>query len=180
MTALVVIVVAVSALVLFAATRPDSYRVVRTATMQATPSGVFGLLNDFHRWDTWSPWEHLDPNMKRIHSGAAQGLGAVYAWDGNKKAGMGRMEITGSEPHSSITIKLDFLKPFESHNTTMFTLAAEETATRVTWTMEGPSSFMTKLMGIFVSMDKMIGKDFDAGLANLTRVAEQSAGRGRA
>jgi hypothetical protein len=180
MTAIVVIVGIIVALLLFAATRPNSYRVERAATIPAPAGQVFGLLNDFHRWDAWSPWEHLDPAMKRTHSGAASGVGAVYEWDGNKKAGMGRMEITGSAPHSRITIKLDFLKPFESHNTTVFVLAAEGSATRVTWTMEGPSNFMTKLMGIFVSMDKMIGKDFEAGLANLTRVAAQSAGQGRA
>ncbi len=178
MTAIVVIVVLIVALLLFAATRPNAYRVERATTIQAPASQVFGLLNDFHRWGAWSPWEHLDPAMKRTHSGAASGVGAVYEWDGNKKAGMGRMEITESAPHSRITIRLDFLKPFESHNTTTFTLAAEGKATRTTWVMDGPSSFMTKLMGIFVSMDQMIGKDFEAGLANLQRVLQQPGATG--
>lgn len=173
MTAVLVIAVVILAVVVFAATRPNTYRVERSATIRAPADRIFPLLDDFHRWAAWSPWEHLDPAMKRTHSGAASGVGAVYQWDGNKKAGMGRMEITESAPHSRITIKLDFLKPFESHNTTTFTLAAEGQATRMNWVMDGPSSFMTKLMGLFVSMDTMIGKDFEAGLANLKRVAEQ-------
>lgn len=173
MTAVIVIAVMILAVVVFAATRPSTYRVERSASIRAPADRIFPLLDDFHRWAAWSPWEHLDPAMKRTHSGAASGVGAVYEWDGNKKAGMGRMEITESAPHFRITIKLDFLKPFESHNTTTFTLAAEGQATRMSWVMDGPSSFMTKLMGIFVSMDKMIGKDFEAGLANLKRVTEQ-------
>ncbi len=181
MTANIVITVLILALVVFAATRPSTYRVERSATIPAPAGLVLPLLNDFHRWAAWSPWEGLDPTMKRTHSGAASGVGAVYAWDGSKKAGMGRLEITESAPPATITIQLDFLRPFESHNTTRFHLAAERPATRLTWTMEGPSSFMTKPMGIFVSMDTMIGKDFETGLAKLQRVGEQpgAAGLGR-
>lgn len=168
----IVVVVAVAALLLFAATRPDSFRVERKATIQAPPEKVYGLINDFHRWPQWSPWERLDPAMKRTLGGPDSGLGATYAWEGNKDVGAGRMEIKESVPASKIHIQLDFLQPIESHNQTDFILSSQGSGTEVTWAMYGPADYMTKLMGVFASMDSMVGKDFEKGLANLKAVAE--------
>jgi uncharacterized protein YndB with AHSA1/START domain len=168
-----VIVILVAAVLLYATTRPDSFSVQRSATIKASPDKVFALINDFHAWPTWSPWEKLDPAMKRTHSGAAAGKGAVYAWLGNSDVGEGRMEITESVPSSRVGIKLDFVTPLESSNTTLFTLAPQGDSTQVTWLMQGPAPYVTKLMTVFVSMDSMIGRDFEAGLANMKAVAEK-------
>jgi len=152
---------------------PDSYTVVRTTTITAPAEFIYGLIGDFHGWTTWSPWEDLDPNMQRTYSGPDSGPGATYVWSGNRKAGEGRMEITEAVPNSSVKIALDFLKPFKSSSTTSFDLAPDDGGTRVTWTMTGPMTLMTRIMGIFKSMDKMIGPDFEKGLARLKTVAEQ-------
>jgi uncharacterized protein YndB with AHSA1/START domain len=162
-----------AALLLFAATRPDSFRVQRTTSIKAPPEKIFAYINDLHRWAAWSPYEHKDPAMQRTLSGAASGRGAVYEWNGNREVGQGRMEITASSPPSRVTIQLDFIKPFEGHNVAEFTLRPQGDATTVTWALHGPSPYLTKLMGLFFSMDTMIGKDFEAGLANLKSVAEQ-------
>jgi uncharacterized protein YndB with AHSA1/START domain len=166
-------VVLLTALFGFAATRPDTFRIRRTASIKAPPEKIFAFINDFHRWGSWSPYEKLDPAMKRAHSGAADGKGAVYAWQSDGKAGSGRMEIIDTVPDSRITIKLDFLKPFEGHDVAEFTLEAKEGSTDVTWAMQGPNPYMAKVMSVFVNMDNMIGKDFETGLANLKTVAEQ-------
>jgi uncharacterized protein YndB with AHSA1/START domain len=168
--AIVVIAVAVLGLAL---TQPDSFSVSRTATIKASPEKIIGYVNDFHQWPVWSPWEKLDPNMKRTFEGAPSGQGAVYAWVGNDEVGQGRMEITENTPPSKVAIKLDFIKPFQSSNVTTFTLQPQGDGTLVTWTMSGPSQFITKLMSVFVSMDKMIGKDFEKGLAQLKEAAEK-------
>ncbi len=131
------------------------------------------MLVDFRQWPAWSPWEKLDPDMKRTLSGAASGTGATYAWEGSSKVGAGRMEIKEVNAPSKVTIQLDFIKPFEGHNVTDFTLAPRGDATEVTWLMRGPAPFVSKLMGLFVDMDKMIGKDFEAGLANLKAASEK-------
>ena len=171
-TIAIVAILALAALLIFAATRPDSFRVERATSIKAPPEKVFALINDLRRWDAWSPYDKKDPAMKRTLSGAASGPGAVYEWDGNQEIGKGRMEITDSSPPSKITIRLDFVKPFEAHNVVEFTLRPQDEATLVTWAMHGPSPYISKLMGIFFSMDEMIGKDFEAGLANLRTVAE--------
>jgi len=171
---LIVVVVAIAALLIFAATRPDTFRVERKATIQAPPEKVFMLINDFRLWQQWSPWEHIDPNMKRTLSGPEAGPGAIYAWQGNKDVGSGRMEIKQAQLPSKIAIQLDFLEPFEAHNTTEFTLASQGGGTEVTWAMFGQANFMTKLMGVFASMDKMVGPDFEKGLANMKAVAEKT------
>ncbi|HEV8691127.1 MAG TPA: SRPBCC family protein [Ideonella sp.] len=171
---LIVVGVAIAALLIFAATRPDSFRVERKTVIQAPPEKVFALINDFHLWPQWSPWEHLDRNMKRTLGGAAAGPGATYAWEGNKDVGQGRMEIKESVPASKIGIQLDFLQPFEAHNTAEFTLAPQGSGTEVTWAMYGPANYMTKLMSVFASMDKMVGPDFEKGLANMKAVAEKT------
>ena len=164
---LLVLLVAIVALLGYAWTRPDTYTVTRSAVVPAPPERVFALIDDFHHWAEWSPWQKLDPAMKATYSGPASGVGAVYAWEGNKQVGKGRMEITESMPPRKVGIKLDFIEPFASNNTTDLTLAAEGTGTRVTWTMTGNHNFMSKLMSVFVSMDAMIGKDFERGLDNL-------------
>jgi uncharacterized protein YndB with AHSA1/START domain len=157
----------------YAATRPDTFRVQRTTRIQAPPEKIFDLIHDFHRWASWSPYEKLDPAMRKTFSGAERGKGAVYQWAGNKKAGEGRMEITDTAPGSKVVIKLDFLKPFEGHNIAEFTLEPDGGSTAVTWALHGPLAYPMKVMCMFMSMDSMVGKDFEAGLANLKSVAEE-------
>lgn len=156
----------------YAATRPDQFRVERSTRIDAPPDKVFATISDFHQWGAWSPWEELDPGMNRTHSGAASGQGAVYEWSGNKKVGQGRMEITTATPSQLVVIKLDFLEPFETHNTVELTLAPSGNGTDVTWAMFGSNPFLMKVMGVFMSMDKMVGKDFEKGLARLKKHVE--------
>ena len=157
----------------YAATKPNTFRIQRTASIKAPPQEIFPLINDFHSWSAWSPWEKLDPALQRAYSGAESGTGAVYEWEGNKKVGKGRMEITEASSPARIIIKLDFFKPFEAHNTAEFTLQSQGDATTVTWVMHGPQPYMFKVMTTFFNMDKMVGKDFEAGLANLKSIAEK-------
>jgi uncharacterized protein YndB with AHSA1/START domain len=167
--------VAVVALLAFAATRPDTFRIERTVNIQAPPERIFPLINEFRHWGTWSPWEKMDPALKRTYSGPPGGPGAVYEWEGNRKVGKGRMEIIDAVLSSHIAIKLEFLKPFEAHNVAEFTFIPHGDATTVTWAMRGSNIFVGKVMGLFFDMDKMIGKDFENGLANLKRFAEGEA-----
>jgi hypothetical protein len=168
----IVVVVVVAAVLGFAMTKPDSFDVQRTTSIKAPPEKIFPLINDFHSWGSWSPWEKLDPAMKRTHSGAESGKGAVYEWDGNKNVGKGRMEITDAST-SKVTIKLDFLKPIEGHIIAEFTLEPQGDSTNVTWSMRGPAPFISKVIQVFMSMDSMIGKEFDTGLTNLKSIAEK-------
>jgi hypothetical protein len=156
----------------FAATRPDTFRVERSARIEARPEKVFALVEDMRGWIAWSPFEQKDPGMKRAHSGASRGEGAVYEWDGNREIGQGRMEITEVTSPSLVRIKMDFLRPFAAHNIVEFTLQPQGEATRITWAIHGPRPFISKLLGIFLSMDRMIGQDFDKGLGNLKALAE--------
>jgi uncharacterized protein YndB with AHSA1/START domain len=172
-TIAIVVVVLVGALLAFAATKPDTFRVQRAASIKAPPETIFPLINDLHSWGAWSPWEKLDPAMKRTHSGAASGKGAVYEWEGNGEVGAGRMEIVAASPPSAVRIKLDFLKPFEAHNFAEFTLEPRGGATSVTWAMYGPNTYVSKLMSVFFSMDSMVGKSFETGLANLKAATEK-------
>lgn len=172
MTLLLVVLVLVGAVLLFASTRPDIFRVERSLPIKAPPERIFALLDDFHHWPEWSPWEALDPDMTRTHSGKARGTGAVYEWQGNSKVGHGRMEITHSSAPSKLGFKLDFLRPFEAHNTAEFTLQPQGDATLVHWAMSGPAPFISKLVGLVISMDRLVGKDFEVGLANLKAVTE--------
>lgn len=167
-----VLVVLVAAVLLFAATRPGSFRVERRTVIQAPPEKIQPLIADFHRWADWSPWEKLDPAMQRSFGGAPAGVGATYGWQGNKDVGSGRMEVKAAAP-DKVSIQLDFIEPFEGHNTTDFLLTPKAGGTEVTWVMFGPAPFITKLMGVFVSMDTVIGKDFEKGLAQLKAVAEK-------
>jgi carbon monoxide dehydrogenase subunit G len=169
----VVLAIAIAIVLILAAAKPDTFSVQRGTAMKAPPEKIFSLINDFHRWGTWSPWESKDPAMQRSFSGAESGTGAVYAWDGNKNVGSGRMEILEASPPSKIVIKLDFFAPFEAHNTAEFTMLPQGDATNLTWVMHGPLVFMAKVMHVFINMDKMIGKDFEAGLANLKKHTEK-------
>jgi hypothetical protein len=166
---------AVPALVLLvlvvAAARPDHFRVQRSRLVPASAVQVLALVQDFHRWVEWSPWETIDPSMQRSYSGAASGMGAVYAWNGNGKAGAGRMEIREAEA-DRVLIQIDFTKPFAAHNMVEFTLVKERGATHITWAMFGPRPFVSKLMGLVFNMDKLIGADFEKGLANMQAVLQ--------
>jgi hypothetical protein len=171
----VALAIGIVVVLVLASGKPDTFTVQRSALLQAPAERIFPLVNNFHRWTSWSPWENKDPAMKRSYSGAESGKGAVYAWNGNKNVGSGRMEILDASSPSKITIKLDFLKPFEGHNTAEFTFAPERdiSATNVIWVMQGPSPFMSKVMQVFMNLDKMIGRDFEAGLANLKKLVEK-------
>jgi uncharacterized protein YndB with AHSA1/START domain len=169
-----VIVLAVAGIAAYAAvTQPDSFRVSRSLEISAPPEKIYSILSDFRRSPEWSPYEKLDPDMKRTLSGVATGKGAVYEWDGDSNAGAGRMEIAEAVPGQSITLKLDFKRPFEASNTVEYKLEPNGTATRVSWDMHGPMPFISKVMCVFVDLDKMIGKDFEVGLANLKTLVEK-------
>ncbi len=171
LAALVIVVVA--GILIYAATKPDSFSVQRSATIKAPPDKIFALIDNLRGWSAWSPYEKKDPDMKRTFSGPASGKGAVYEWNGNKDVGQGRMEIIDATAPSKITIKLDFLKPFEGHNTAEFTMVPTGDNTTVTWAMYGPSPYVAKIMGTLFNLDRMIGNDFEAGLAALKAVAEK-------
>jgi uncharacterized protein YndB with AHSA1/START domain len=170
-TLLFIVAAAVALVLVIAATKPDTFRVERSIVINAPPEKVHALINDMHAFNTWNPWAKKDPGMKGSYSGPANGKGAAYAWDSDK-VGTGRMEIVDTAPASSVKIKLDFTKPFEAHNMVDFTLAPEAGATRVTWSMSGPANFISKLMQVFMSMDKMVGHDFEDGLASMKTIAE--------
>ena len=171
-TIAIIIAVLLGGVLIYAATKPDNFRVERSISVNAPPEKIAALISDFHLWNGWSPWEKMDPDMKRTFSGSPSGNGAVYEWNGNSKVGQGRMEITESSP-SKIAIKLDFIKPFEGHNVATFTLVPQGDATIVTWAMDGPSPYIAKVIGVFCNMDHMIGKDFETGLANLKTATEK-------
>ncbi|HEY8975199.1 MAG TPA: SRPBCC family protein [Burkholderiaceae bacterium] len=178
LTVLLVIVVAVVALVAYASTRPDTFRIERSIRIGAPIIQVAELIDDFRAWSQWSPWEHIDPTMQRRYGGADTGVGAVYEWEGTGKVGAGRMEVTemrAGPEGGLISIKLDFLKPFKASNTAQFLLKPTDSGTDLTWAMFGPSPFMSKLMGVFMDMDKMVGRDFEAGLESLKKTAEAAA-----
>ncbi len=150
------------------------YEVVRSTIVNAPPATLHALIDDFHEWRAWSPWEDLDPNLTRIHSGSPSGVGAHYAWEGNRKAGKGSMEITSSTPES-IGFSLMFLKPFKAKNRFSFTLTPSGSGTTVTWRMTGEQKGLMWLFGKVMSMDKLVGKDFEKGLLRLKAVAESKA-----
>ena len=169
---LVVLAVLVS-LLGYAATRPDMFRVQRSAVIKAPAWKVFALIEDLRSFNSWNPYERREPGVKGTYSGAARGVGAAYAWDG-RKVGAGRMEIIASQAPNSVTMQLDFVRPFKASNTAEFTLRAEgDTLTVVTWAMHGPAPYLFKLMGVVFDSDGMIGKDFEAGLANLRALTER-------
>jgi hypothetical protein len=172
--ALVVIVVVVAIFCVVVAMQPAHYRVERSAIMNAPPLVVFNQVNDFHKWDAWSPWAKLDPHMKTNFEGAPLGNGAVYSWTGNSDAGEGRMTITDSKPAELIKIKLDFIKPFAATSDTVFSFKPQGNQTAVTWTMDGDNNFIGKAFCLFINMDKMVGGDFEKGLAQMKTIAEKA------
>jgi len=172
-TIIAIIAILVAAVLIYAATRPDSFRIERSTSIKAAPERIFPLLNSFHQWETWSPWEKVDPQIKRAYSGAEAGRGAIYAWQGNKNIGHGRMEIIESMENSRLVIKIDFLKPFEAHNTVEFTLEPQGETTKVTHAMFGPTPFISKVMGLFCNMERMVGPKFEEGLASVKALAEK-------
>lgn len=172
-TIAIFIAILIAVILIYAVTRPDTFRIERSTSINAPPEKIFPLINGFHQWEAWSPWEKIDPGVKRSYSGADSGKGSVYAWQGNKDVGQGRMEIIESTLSSNVVIKIDFSKPFEAHNTIEFTLVRQGDTAKVTQAMYGPSPFMSKLMGLFFSMDKMVGQKFEEGLASLKDIAEK-------
>jgi len=174
-TLLIGLAALVLVLVVLVLARPSSFRVERTTRIAATPDVVFALVNDFHAWDRWSPWAHLDPAMKVSHGGPPSGTGATYHWTGNDKVGEGDMRIVDSRPPQAVAIRLEFIRPFASVNHTDFTFRPDGNGTRVDWVTTGPLDFMGKGMDLFVGMDRMMGPDFEKGLAAMRREAEADA-----
>jgi uncharacterized protein YndB with AHSA1/START domain len=170
---LAVLVVGIVGVLAYAVTKPDVFRVERSATIKAPPDRIFAMITDLRGWRAWSPYEKRDPEMTRSYSGADKGKGAAYAWDGNRNVGAGRMEIADVTPPSKVVINLEFLRPFKANNTAEFLMRPAADGTTVTWTMFGPNLFVGKVMGIFIDMDRMIGKDFEDGLASLKAVVEK-------
>jgi uncharacterized protein YndB with AHSA1/START domain len=167
------LVVAVGSVLAYAATKPDVFHVQRSASIKAPADKIFPLINDFRSWASWSPYEHKDPAMKKTYSGAATGRGAIYEWDGDKNVGSGRIEIADTSPPNRVAIKLDMIKPFEASNRVEFTLQPRGDATNVTWAMNGHTPYLAKIMHLFLDVDRMVGQDFETGLANLKALAEK-------
>lgn len=171
MLIIVGILVVIALIVLVAASKPDAFRIERRISIKAPPEKVFLLINDFYQWKAWSPWEKMDPTMNRKYSGSERGVGAIYEWTGNKKVGQGRMEIAESIASQKILILLEFIKPFAAKNTAEFTFQQHGDETLLVWAMEGKQPLISKIMCLFMNMDKMVGKDFEEGLRNIQRIA---------
>ncbi len=169
---LIALAVIVIVLVIVVALQPATFRIIRSTAITAPVPKVFEQVNDFHKWESWSPWAKLDPAMKTTFAGAPAGTGAIYSWSGNNDVGEGRMTLTESRPNELVRINLEFIKPFAATNTTEFAFKPDTDKTLVTWTMFGTNNFMAKAFGLFMDMDKMIGSDFEKGLARLKSVAE--------
>lgn len=165
-------VVLILALLVYASTKPDEFRFERSIKINAPAEKIFSQLDNFRNWRNWSPWENLDPHLQRDYSGPESGIGATYTWQGNKKVGKGRMEIVGSTGAQKLRIQLDFIEPFPSNNLTEFTLHEASDSTLINWSMTGKHIFLWKFMSIFISMDKMIGKAYEAGLSKLKQISE--------
>lgn len=168
---LLILALLIVAILIYAAMRPKSFRLERSTTINASPEKIFPLINDFHAWTGWSPWENIDAELKRTYGGTPSGVGTTYGWEG-KKTGQGRMEITESHQDKNISLKLDFIKPFKANNITDFTLTPSGDQTRLTWAMHGPLSLIQRVMHIFFNMEKMVGPDFEKGLARIKALAE--------
>ncbi len=168
------IVLVIAGVLAYAASRPDTFRVQRSASIEATAERLYPLINDMRQFNIWNPYNLKDPNVKGTYRGPASGPGAGYDFQGNKDVGKGSIQIVESSPPQKVTMKLDMIEPFQGHNTVEFTLAPNGATTDVTWAMHGPSPFMAKLVGVFMNMDRMIGRDFEAGLANLRAKAEKA------
>jgi hypothetical protein len=172
---LLALAVAVLALLAFASTRPDAFRVERRLRIAASAEQLWPLVGELRGFNRWNPYERKDPLIKGQYAGTASGIGSRYAWESGK-VGTGSLEITGQQPGRAVQMNLDFVKPFEAHNQAEFTLQpTPDGATEVSWRMHGPANFMSKMMGVFMDMDKMVGRDFEDGLQNLRHIAEGPA-----
>ena len=169
---LLTLVTIIAIILVVGAFQAPTYHITRSATISAPPAVIFAAVNDFHRWPEWSPWEKLDPTMKRTHEGAPAGVGASYSWEGNSEVGAGMMTITESKPAELIRIKLEFIKPMPGISPTEFTFQPAAGTTTVTWTMTGEKNYISKVVCMFMNMDKMVGGDFEKGLASLKANAE--------
>ena len=174
---LISIVVVVLVFIVIVILQPADFRITRSATISAPPATVFAEVNDFHKWQAWSPWAKLDPAATFTYDGAPAGTGAIYSWSGNNKVGEGRMTLTESRPDDLVRINLDFVRPFAASNVAEFTFTPQANQTNVTWSMSGRNKFPAKAFGLFMNIDKMVGGDFEKGLAQLKAVAEADAGR---
>ena len=157
------------------ALQPSDFRISRSTKVTASSEVVFSQVDDFHNWEGWSPWAKLDPAAKNTFEGPAAGKGAIFKWSGNSEVGEGQMTITDSQPSEKIVIKLEFKRPFEDTSTTEFTFKPEGDQTVVIWNMFGKQNFMGKMVCMFMNMDKMVGGQFDQGLAKMKEIAEQRA-----
>jgi uncharacterized protein YndB with AHSA1/START domain len=175
--ALIGVAVLVVALIAFISTRPSTFHVERSLAIAAPPAVAYGYVNELKRWPDWSPWEKLDPAMKRTFEGPAGGVGASYYWSGNDQVGEGRMTVTDSVPASKVAMKLEFMRPWESTSSVEFALKPEPTGVNVTWAMNGDHNFMSNAMSLFMDMDKMVGTDFEKGLVQLKAASEAEAKR---
>lgn len=175
LSAAAILAVSIIAVLVLAAMKPATFRIERTASIKAPPEVIFPLINNLNEWKSWSPYEKKDPAMKRTLSEARSGEGAWYAWDGNAHVGKGRMEIAETASPQRVTFRLDFERPFEGHNMADFIVEPKTGATSVTWVLRGPNQFIGKIMSVFIDMDHMVGKDFEDGLLNLKRLAEQKS-----
>ena len=172
---LIAIAVIVVVFLVVVALQPSEFRVARSTTISGPAPAVFAQVNDFHKWEAWNPWGKIDPAMKQTYEGAPAGIGAIYTWVGNNEVGEGRMTLTESRPSDLIRIKLEFMKPFAATNTAEFTFKPEGNQTAVTWSMSGKNNFMAKAIHLFMNMDKMIGGQFEKGLAQMKSVVETAA-----
>lgn len=175
LTILAIVVVLAVMLIVVVALRPADFRISRRATIAAPPAAIFPHVNNLSLWRAWSPWEEIDPNLQRTYEGPAAGQGAKYAWVGNSKVGQGRMTITESRPSELVRLLLEFVRPMQATNTTEFKLEPAGSQTVVTWSMAGRNGFMANAFGLLMNMDKLIGKDFEKGLAKLKSIAEAKA-----
>ena len=166
-----VIVILIAVIVIYAASKPDDFHVERSVSIHASAPKIFALINDFHLWNDWTPY-NKDPNMQKTYSGSALGVGAHYAWEGNKDVGKGEITIRTSTPSQRIEFDLHMIEPFEGHNLAAFTLTPDGANTKVTWSLDDKQKLLVKVMSLFMDMDKMIGKDFEVGLAQLKVLAE--------
>lgn len=173
-TIAIIVVVAVAAVLIYASLQPDTFEIRRTARIQAPPEKIYPYLNDFQQAMAWSPYEKKDPAMKRSFSGAVSGKGSIYEFEGNQEVGSGRLEILDSTPNSKVTLRLDMYKPFKGSNTIEYILEPGSEATDMTWSMRGEAPFISKVICLFMDMDKMVGKDFEAGLASLKSLVEEA------
>ncbi len=173
MMPIILVLIVIVMIAVFISSQPKTFRVERSVTVAAPAAAAFALVNDFHQWPAWSPWEKVDPNTKRTYGGSPTGVGATYAWEGNRKVGSGRMEITESRPNELVRLTIEFIVPMKAKNTIDFTFKQEGDQTVITQAMYGDCNFMAKAMHLVMSMDKMVGKPFEQGLADIKNIAEE-------